>query len=543
VPGDLSAIVDPDRTDPDQTDPDRTHTDQTHTDQSSPDLVDGDPLEGDPGDDREALDPARRRAIGTWEWDPATDTVDGSVTAGHLLGLQPGHAHAHLADLLAGVWQAHRRRVTATLRAAMDVDAPFTTRFATVADPSRTVRVVGQPITVGGDRRLAGIVEDVTESARDSQAVARSQRLASLGMLAAGIAHDFNNLLTVVSMRADMIRTDALEHEPGDPAGDAAAILDAADRAAALTRQLMLFAGQQGESRLVDLSALADGLRPMVSSLRGSQVEVEFDLSPVPPVLADPVQLEQVVLNLAMNARDALAGTPPGGDVVARVTVRVHTEPGPVGPEVVLEVSDNGPGMDAETLARACDPFFTTKTVGRGTGLGLSVVFGIAERVGGRLDITSQVGAGTTVRVLVPAVRTADHGPDADVPDGGVGAVAARVLVVDDEPAMRAVHGRVLERAGYQVVLAGDGLTALAALAVEPGIVAVLSDVLMPGMDGTELAGRVLRDHPTVRVLLVTGIAPPTDVLVHPRVRLVGKPITASQLVAELRSLLAVPVA
>lgn len=539
MPGDLSAVVDPAQAAALRA----CDADQSGPDPSSPDLVDGDPLEDDPGDDREALDPARRRAIGTWEWDPATDTVDGSATAGHLLGLQAGRAHADLADLLAGVWQAHRRRVTATLRAAMDVDAPFTTRFATVADPSRTVRVVGQPITVRGDRRLAGIVEDVTESARDEQALQRSQRLASLGMLAAGIAHDFNNLLTVVSMRADMIRTDALEQAPGDPAGDAAAILDAADRAAALTRQLMLFAGQQeGESRLVDLAVLADALRPMVSSLRGSQVEVEFDLHPVPPVLADPVQLEQVVLNLALNAHDALAEMSPGGGVVARVTVRVHTVEGRVGPGVVLEVSDNGPGMDTETLARACDPFFTTKTVGRGTGLGLSVVYGIAERLGGRLDITSQVGAGTTVRVLLPAARTADHRSDADVPDGGAGAPAPRVLVVDDEPAMRAVHRRVLERAGYQVVLAGDGLTALAALAADPAIVAVLSDVLMPGMDGTELAGQILRDHPTVRVLLVTGIAPPTDVLMHPRVGLVGKPITASQLVAELRALVAVVV-
>lgn len=535
---DESLLTDPFRTDP----PVIGTSESAGSESAGADLLDGDPLEGDPGDldGDEAHAPAPRRAIGTWEWDPATDSIDVSITARLLLGLPAGGTHGGFDELLGGIWTAHRRRVTGTLRAAMDVDAPFTSRFATVADPTRTVRVVGQPVTVAGARRLAGIVEDVTESARDEQALQRSQRLASLGMLAAGIAHDVNNVLTVVSMRADMIRTDAVDKVPGDPVSDASAILEAADRAAALTRQLMLFAGQQeGETRPVDLAGLADGMRPMVSSLRGSQVEVEFDLHPVPPVLADPVQLEQVLLNLALNARDALTDLPPGDDTVARVIVRVLPSAGPVGQVVLLEVSDNGPGMDAETLARACDPFFTTKPTGRGTGLGLSVVFGIAERLGGRLDITSQVGAGTTVRVLLPALRTTEYRSDAGVADDA-DSPAERVLVVGVEPSVRAVHGRVLERAGYEVVLAGDGFAALKALAADPGIVAVLSDMLMPGMDGTELAGRVLRDHPAVRVLLVTGVAPPTDVLVHPRVGLVGKPITASQLVGELHALLAV---
>ena len=267
---------------------------------------------------------------------------------------------------------------------------PVPAEVTDLISPDRTGAGAPTPDPVDGDP---------TEGAPCAQAVARSPRLASLGMLAAGIAHDLNNLLTVVSMRADMIRTDALEGVPGDPAGDAAAILEAADRAAALTRQLTLFAGRhEGENRPVDLAAPVDGLRPVVA---------------------------------------------------------------------------------------------------------------------GQL------------------------GPHAGV--GGVaGARPGRVLVVDDAPATRAVHGRVLERAGYEVVLAENGLQALAVLAAEPGIVAVLSDVLMPGMDGTALAGRVLREHPTVRVLLVTGIAPPTDVLVHPRVTLVGKPITSSHLVAELRGLLAV---
>ncbi len=476
-----------------------------------------------------------RAVVGSWELNIATGLVSVSSTAAALLGLRSRLPALTLDGLLETVGEPERRRVSATIRAAIEMVAPFTTRFDTAAEPARTIRVVGRPETVRGDLRITGIAEDVTDAVRTGEAMRRSQRLASLGMLAAGIAHDFNNVLTVVTMRADMIRSDALAGESGDVAGDAAAILDAADRAGGLTRQLMLFAGQHGgEPAAVDTAELVSRMRPLVESLRGSLVRVSYDLAEVAPVLVDPAQLEQVLLNLALNARDALTGAPPADGSPPQVVIRVAPAhlTGPDDSAVALEVSDNGPGMDAATLDRACDPFFTTKKAGLGSGLGLSVVAGIAERLSGRLDIVSRRGGGTTVRVVLPALA------GAPAPGDGDAAPRPVVLVVDDDLQVRDVHTRVLERAGFAVSPAADAAGALARLDVDPAVVAVVYDVLMAGMDGTEFAASALRDHPHVRVLLVTATSPPTDVLVHPRVGLVSKPGTGWQILAGLRELL-----
>ena len=481
-------------------------------------------------------------AVGSWEWDPATELIEVSPSTARLLRLEVTGALRGLGDLLARVGEDERVRVGAVVNAALDTEAPFTTRFTIGVGARRTIRATGRPVLVRGTRRVAGIVEDITETDHAEKTVQRSQRLASLGMLAAGIAHDVNNVLTVVTMRADMIREDAQAGAGGAAAAafaaDATAILDAARRATDLTRQLMLFAGrQEGETRAVDLAELTGRLRPLLESLRGSRIRSEYAVAPVPPVHADPSQLEQVLLNLAINARDALTGagaavTPDRSGGLPTVTVRVLPERATA--SVVLEVEDNGPGMDAETLANACEPFFTTKTAGRGTGLGLAVVSGIVDRLGGRLEFASEVGVGTTARVVLPA------SPAAGAPGANpAAAVADRVLVVDDDPEVLAAHARILDRAGFAVTTASDGGRALAALAAHPETVAVVSDVDMPGMDGAELTGRVLRDRPTVRLLLVTGLDAPADVVVHPRVGVVAKPVTGSLLLASLRSLLA----
>jgi len=476
--------------------------------------------------------------VGSWEWDTTTDRVSVSSTAAALLGLRSRTRPLTLDGLLETVGESDRRRVTGTIRAAVDMAAPFTSRFDTATEPARAIRVLGRPVIIRGETRVTGIVEDVTDFVRTGEAMRRSQRLASLGLLAAGIAHDFNNVLTVMTMRADMIRSDALAGEPGDAVGDAGAILDAAARASALTRQLMLFAGQQdGAPTAVDAARLAEKMQPMVESLRGSRVQVDFDLARVPPVLADPVQLEQVLLNLALNARDALTETPPADGEPARVVIRVRSThlTGHDDEAVALEVTDNGPGMDAETRDRACDPFFTTKGAGLGKGLGLSVVSGIAERLGGRLDISSRPGVGTTVRVVLPASSgqpgAGQPGHDGDRPRSGV-------VVVDADPEHLAVQARILDRAGFAVSAAADAGAALAALDADPAMVAVVYDVSGTEMDGTRFAASVLRHHPEVRVLLVTGTSPPTDVVVHPRVGQVTQPGTGWQIVAGLRQLL-----
>lgn len=476
--------------------------------------------------------------VGSWEWDVGTDLVSVSSTAAALLGLRSRSAALDLDGLLATVGDADRRRVTATIRAALEVSASFTSRFDTAAEPARTIRVVGRALTVRGGIRIAGIIEDVTDAVRTGEVMRRSQRLASLGLLAAGIAHDVNNVLTVVTMRADMIRSDALAGEAGDAAGDAAAILEAATVAGGLTRQLMLFAGgEDGQPTAVDATQLAEKIQPIVQSLRGTSIEVAFELSEVPPVLADPAQLEQVLLNLALNARDALTTAPPIDGAAPRVVIRVQPASLPCcDAAVALEVSDNGPGMDAETRERACDPFFTTKKAGMGNGLGLSVVSGIAERLGGVLAIDSVPGVGTSVRVVLPGLAAQPVG----APRSGVGepVSAPGVLVVDDDPEVRTAHEWVLHRAGFRVSPAADAAGALARLAVDPPVAAVVYDVQMSGMGGTEFAARALRDHPDVRVLLLTASSPPTDVLVHPRVGLVDNRGNGWQIVAGLRELL-----
>lgn len=508
-----------------------------------------DPLAGaDVGPDTSGTDAVRAdaedaAAIGSWELDLAGREIELSPAAAVVLRLPPTWQRLSAEEILAVFGADERTRVAAVVRAAAATDAPFTTRFTVGDGARRTVRAVGRPVTVRGRDRIAGIVEDVTETDRAERTAQRSQRLASLGMLAAGIAHDVNNVLTVVTMRADMIREDA-EVElaaGGDPgvlpgfAADAGAILDAARRATELTRQLLLFAGrQEGSSAPVELAALAGRMRPLLESMRGSLVRTVWDLHPVPEVSADPSQLEQVLLNLAINARDALneSGASDGG--VPTVTIRTST--GPDGDTALLEVVDNGPGMDPETAARACDPFFTTKAPGTGTGLGLSVVSGIVERLGGRLQFISAPGAGTTARVRLSA-RPRVGGERRAGP--AAGPAPDRLLVVDDDPAVLATHARILGRAGYQVGTATDGAEALRALEADAGVLAVVSDVSMPGMDGTELTNRIMRDHPGVRVLLVTGLNPPLEVLVHARVGLVAKPVSSAGLLSALRSLLA----
>lgn len=503
------------------------------------------PATGRPLDGEGAGNGTASPGIGTWDWDLVTDRVTLSAQGWELLTAPAGPAGSvepaggrpaappqqevlTLPGLLDALATTDRRRVASTLQAAVTIDAPFSAIVHPLAAPGRALRIVGRPIASPDGRGVTGVVEDVTAALQRQEAARSSERLASLGMLAAGVAHDINNVLTVVAMRADMIRSDALEGEAADPAEDAQAILDATERAMAITRQLMVFAGrQEGEVGQVDLTELVRGMRPLVEGLRGrGPTVVELDTAAVPPVLADATQLEQVVLNLAVNARDAVAeGVPEPRVVLAVRALRAPGQP----TQVVLEVRDNGHGMDRRTLARAGDPFFTTKVAGRGTGLGLSVVAGIVDRLGGRLDFDTAPGRGTTARVSIPAV------PE---PARSAAGPAPTVLVVDDEPELRAVHTRVLERAGYRVLLADDAAGALAALAADPGVTAVVSDVNMPGMDGTELAGRILRDHPAIGVLLVSGSGP-TDQLVHPRLGMATKPLTGAQLVAGVQRVVA----
>lgn len=507
--------------------------------------------EADPDPGRQlrlVIDAEDAVAMGSFEWLVDPDTVEVSPSAARLLGLPGRPAEMGLARFLDHVAAGDRARVEATLRSAAQIGAAFRSRFEVSSDgtlPGRTIRQVGRPLLDAGPRRVVGIVEDITDSYRAELSFVRAQRLASLGMLSAGIAHDFNNVLTVVTMRADMMRESLAAPHP-DTAGfdeDIQAILEAAGRASELTRQLMLFAGHQsGDPRPLRPAEVLEDLQPLVERLCGDRVAVEWELPPTAAILADRAQFEQVVVNLVVNARDALDSlddparvpslTISVGEVAATDPLVANHPAADRQPLWVrLRVVDNGPGMSAPTMARACDPFFTTKDRGRGTGLGLSVVFGVLEQLGGWLDIASVPGAGTTVGVFIPPVRAA-HGWSAQ-PEPR----RQQLIVVDNDAAVRLSTDRMLTLAGYAVLSAASGAECLQLLDANPAVVAVVTDVDLPGMEGTELARRILTGYAELPVLLVTGSTPPTDVTGHPRLALLAKPATSAQLTAALRRL------
>jgi signal transduction histidine kinase/CheY-like chemotaxis protein len=350
------------------------------------------------------------------------------------------------------------------------------------------------------------------EQARELTArLDRSQRMESLGQLAGGVAHDFNNLLAVILNYTEFVR-DAL---PGDSPvrEDLEEVRRAAERAADLTRQLLIFARREVmKLELLDVNAVVAGLEGMLRRTIGEHIELTTALAgPLPAVRADRGQLDQVLMNLALNARDAM---PAGGRMVietADVTLDdecASFEPGVVpGRYVRLTVSDTGEGMSAEVAARALEPFFTTKPAGRGTGLGLATVYGIVTRVGGTVRIYSEVGHGTLVAVQLPvADGVAGPAPAREEEPVAHATGAGRIVLVEDESAVLLAAVRILSATGYSVEGLSDSAAALRALA-DPTvrIDLLITDVAMPGMSGLELARRAREVRPGLPVLLMTG--------------------------------------
>ncbi len=343
----------------------------------------------------------------------------------------------------------------------------------------------------------------VVESERE-----RADRLDSLGKLAGGVAHDFNNVLGVILNYATLLERHAPDAQWRADLGE---IRAAAERGAALTGQLLAFARRDpARPEPLELNECVDGLRAMLSRILGSRVTLHLDLGEPPLVVVlDRHQLDQVLLNLAINARDAM---PDGGTLTIR-TARAapggaNGDRAPGGAEMVeLSVTDTGTGMTPEVARRAVEPFFTTKERGKGTGLGLAAVYGIAQRGGGSVAISSALGHGTTITVSLPRSREKPHGEEPErTPGAPTYAAGACILLVEDDAAVRQATRRVLEGAGYRVRCAGDGDEALARLAHEgAGVSLVLSDVGMANMRGDELAEIIATRRPELPVLLMTG--------------------------------------
>ncbi len=388
--------------------------------------------------------------------------------------------------------------------------------------------------------RLLEHVEVERERQALEERLRRSQRLESVGQLAGGIAHDFNNLLVVILNYAGFVREELAEDDAR--AADLREIEKAAERGAALTRQLLLFSQRKVTTPVVlDLDEVIEGLDGLLTRSLGRQVEMRYARSgELWPVEADPGNVEQILVNLVVNARDAIGGA--GSIVVATANMELTAADAtgldvPAGRYVRLTVTDDGCGMEPATLGRAFEPFFTTKPQGEGTGLGLATVYGIVTQAGGGVSLRSERGAGTTVSIHLPVTDKSPAPPAVEEPRERPRTGAERILVVDDEASVRALVERVLTSAGYRVEVAASGDAALACWAgsAEPFDL-VLSDVVMPGLSGLELAAHLHTADPGQRVRLMSGFS--EELLSREGVeadRILTKPFNAEALLAAVR--------
>jgi two-component system, cell cycle sensor histidine kinase and response regulator CckA len=397
---------------------------------------------------------------------------------------------------------------------------------------------------------------DVTKERSLEAQLIETQKLEAIGRLCGGVAHDFNNILAVVSGASSLTRDLLREHRLDDE--DMALIQQAVGRGAALVNDLLAFSRRQVVKPVATnvRSILEEAVR-MVSRLLGSQIEVTSAIADAAlTVVIDPSQLSQVLINLAINARDAM---PNGGtlrlsasrlDVGRRSNVPRGPMPSgsnehlelPPGTYVLIEVSDTGTGMAPNVLARAFEPFFTTKPVGSGSGLGLSMCYGIIQQAGGRIGIESRLGRGTTVNVYLPRSSVASR--PASRPEAPVLPESRRetLLVVEDDLAVCNVTRRILERAGYQVLVAENGRLALEAVERSPReITLVITDISMPGMSGPELGAELLQRKPKIKILYLSGYSPQVLVeggSVGAEAEFLGKPFTTSALLEKVRRVL-----
>ncbi len=407
-------------------------------------------------------------------------------------------------------------------------------------------------LTSFGERDVrVALVEDVGERERLQRQLRQSQRLESLGQLAGGVAHDFNNLLGVVIGYASLLRgrLETTADRNDEALADVEQIELAGRRGAELTRQLLLFARREvTHSSVIDAGGVFDRLAPLLRQTLGDHVVLRTSTGAnLWPVAIDPGQLEQILVNLAINARDAM---PDGGDLTIDATnvsvdeLYALTRPGlPTGDYTVIRVSDTGCGMDDETAQRVFEPFFTTKAPGAGTGLGLATVYGIVSQAGGRIQVYSEPGHGTTFSIMLPAVKATQPTTERDRATLEVQGGDETVLVVEDEDALRDVTARMLRSHGYRVLTAADGSEAIA-LAGGERIDLLLTDVVMPGLLGREVAERVGALQPGVRVLYVSGYAEPvlgSQGTLDAGAPLLEKPFSEPALLGKVREALAEP--
>lgn len=485
-----------------------------------------------------ALDAA---GMGSWDIDLATGQARRTRRHDEIFGYPEGLPHWDVDIFLGHVDPKQRAAMAAAFDAALQSGSLEIECDITAADGvGRCIVARGR---VGYDDagrpvRIAGVVSDVTARKEADAQLAQAQKMDAIGQLTGGVAHDFNNLLTPIVGSLDMVRRRHKDDERTQRMVNGA--LQAAERAATLTQRLLAFARRQAlQPQAVDIGALVDGLVELIRRSLGPTIAIVLE---VPRHLSsarvDPNQLELALLNLAINARDAMPGggrlTLAASDVSVDERNAMGLSPGSY---VRLVAADTGIGMDRATLARATEPFFSTKGVGKGTGLGLSMVHGLAAQSGGTLHITSEPGAGTWVELWLPATEEAAAEARGKSPEPLPARHAAKVLLVDDEEIVRMATADMLRDIGYVVVDMGSATQALAAVRSGLEVDILISDYLMPGMTGGELIRELRASGARMAMLLITGYAAAGEDVPADVVRL-AKPFRQVDLAARVDELL-----
>ncbi len=485
-----------------------------------------------------------------WVVDPATSQVRYVSPAYEVIwGRSCESLRSEPRSWIDAVHLEDRARVEESFARQKDGPTETTYRIVRPDGSERWIRDRSFPVgdALRGVRKVVGLAEDVTSLVRAEERVRQADKFDALGRLAGGVAHDFNNLLAVIMSYVDLTLTgrplDTQQYE------DLTTVKRTAESAAELTRQLLTFSRQQVmQPRLVDVGRAILGMERLLQRVLLDDAEIVLRVAPVTAaVRIDPNQLEQVVMNLAINARDAM---PSGGRLVidvAEVVVRAE-DPGhradsvPPGRYVRLVVCDDGTGMTPETRARIFEPFFTTKERGRGTGLGLAIVFGIVERAGGIIQVTSAPGQGTSFTIHLPAAETLAGAPGpssmAAPPVSGSGTI----LLVEDDTRVRAAARSILSRSGYAVIEAGNAGEALLICEQHPqSIDLLLTDVVMPRMSGPQLARRLSPLRPEMKVIYTSGYALEAEAIqgaIGPGDVFIAKPFTPLELTQRVRETL-----
>ncbi len=453
--------------------------------------------------------------VGTWDWNIQTGRVRWSDNLERLHGQAPGQFKGTVESFLGGVHPEDRQQVVDAIERAVAAAGPYAVEYRAIGpdDSVRWFEGRGRVIRdeAGEPAWMSGICMDVTERHRFQEQLFQTQRLESLGILAGGIAHDFNNLLAAIMGNASLARDTLPSTAPAVPMLHN--VITACERASLLTRQLLSYVGKDHSNTTpTNLSALVHDLGSLLQASIARLVTISLDIEEdLPPVLADETQLQQVVMNLVINAAEAIPERMAGTVTITAKRRQLLADDlrsavvplANIADEYVeLSVHDTGCGMDLATQARIFDPFYTTKFTGR--GLGLSAVLGIVGMHGGTITLKSTPGQGSCFTVFLPAALNADEPKAAEIPRR-VGPGSGTVLIVDDEPAVREMSRCALESNGYQVLLANDGLAAIQLVTEHPEIRAVLMDLTMPKMGGDMAASHIRVLRPGVPILLTSG--------------------------------------